>query len=189
MSNALVGQVIAKLSSLSGAQFASFTYRAKESGELARHTVVLNFSMRNLYEKDVVTVEAIAATETDPLKLQAAQEILSSLAVSLQGGIGNNPAYTHSEEARGEGNQTYVSIPSLPGVKVHRETGDVYVYGLSENKVVLEPGTYKEVKSKPLTIAKNGIRKVLRSGKVRQYSLGSLVEARINGDTLELDVN
>lgn len=187
MSNELVGKVIAKLSALSGAQFASFTYRAKESGELARHTVILNFSMRTLYEKDVQRVEEIIATETDPLKLQAANEILSSLAVSLQGGIGNNPAYTHSEEARGEGNQTYVLIPSLPGVMVHRETGEVYVKGLSERKVVLEPGTYKEVKSKPLTIAKNAVRKELRSGKVRQYSLGQLVEARINGETLELE--
>lgn len=185
----LVGAVLGKLSTLGGARFASFTYRAKESGELARHTVILNFTMRDVYEKDIATVNDIVNGETDPLKLQAAQEILSSLAVSLEGGIGNNPAYTHGADARGEGNETYVTIPTLPGVKVHRTTGDVYVYGLSEAKVVLEAGTFKKVNSSAKTLAKKAIQRTLRSGKVRQYNLGSLVSARINGETLELEVS
>lgn len=181
----VVGRALAMFAGMEGAQFASFTYRAKESGELAKHTVILNFSTRNVYEKDVAVVEAILANpDTDELTRIAAGELLSSLAVSLSGGIGNNPAYTHSADARGEGNETYTTL--FQGVKVHNITGEIYVYGLAESKTVLEAGTYKVVKSAPKTLAKKAIQKTLRSGKIRQFALGNVQSVRMNGDTLEL---
>lgn len=184
MSN-VVGLVLAKLSALSGAQFARFTYVAKTSGEVAEHTVILNFDVRTVYEKDIATLETLRPTLSG-LDLQACDEILASLAVSLEGGIGDNPAYTHSADARGEGNETYINIPGLRGVSIHRETGEVYVKGLAESKRVIVEGEHKEVKSRPLTIAKRQLDKGLRRGKIRQFALGHLVSARINGDTLEL---
>jgi hypothetical protein len=60
------------------------------------------------------------------------------------------------------------------------------VYGYREQKTVLVKGEYKTVKSAALTIAKNELRKLLKTGKFTQYSLelGNTIKA--NGETLEL---
>lgn len=185
MSDAITFPLLVQLQAMSGkgAKFASFTYTNAE-GEKAIHTLILGADMRALYEKDAATVEAMLPTLSG-LELEAAQAILSSLAVSLSGGIGNNPAYVHGADMRGEGNETYTHVDGIPGVKVHNVTGEVYVNGLSERKVVLVEGTYKEVKSRPLTLAKKAIERNLRKSKVRQFKLASVSSARLNGETIE----
>ncbi len=72
------------------------------------------------------------------------------------------------------------------GVKVHNETGKLYIYGYRENKTDIQEATYKTVNSKPLTIAKNELRNRLRTGKSTQNSLKTGNELRLNGETLEL---
>jgi hypothetical protein len=74
----------------------------------------------------------------------------------------------------------------VKGIRVHNETGVLYVYGYRERKEVLAKGEYKEVKSKPLTIAKNELKKLMRTGKFTQYALEIGNEVRANGETLEL---
>ncbi len=196
MTESLAFPIIAQLAKCKGAKFASFTYTNRE-GEKAVHTLILGADTRALYEKDIATVEVmrsdIATAHASgslsdaefALQTQACNEILASLAVSLSGGIGNNPAYAHSADARGEGNETYVHVEGVEGVKIHRESGELYVQGLSERKVVLIAGTYKEVKSRPLTLAKKAIDKGLRRGKIRQFKLSEVSSARLNGETLE----
>jgi hypothetical protein len=180
-----------------GARFVSFIYR-NAKGELAKHTVIIQASFTNVYRDDLTTLEAkiasiTAALADNPgdavltLQLQAAQEIHSSLCVSLSGGLGNNPAFTHSADARGAGNETYDAIDGLPGVKIHRETGEVHIHGLAHAKEVIEPGIYKPVKSRPLTLAKNAIDDELRRSKIRQFNVGRLLAARMFGETIELD--
>ncbi len=177
--------ILAQLAACRGARFARFTYTAKESGEVAQHTLILGADMRDLYERDIATVEAMLPTLSG-LELQAAQEILSSLAVSLSGGIGNNPAFTHSADARGEGNETYIPVDGIPGVKIHRETGELHVSGLSQRKVIIREGTYKVVKSRPLTLAKRKIDRELRRGTIRQFALPSVTSAALNGVTIDI---
>lgn len=166
-----------------GAKFASFTYRAKGTGELAKVTLILGADTANAYEKDIEQLQAtveMLKDANDPVALKAAQELLVSLQTSLKVGIGNNPLYTHQE--------TYVLPVGLPGIKVHKEEGTVYVMGMVQNKTVIEAGEYKVVKSSAKTIAKNEIRKSLRSGKIRQYILPNVVRASLNGEVLELEV-
>jgi hypothetical protein len=197
MSQSLAFPIIASLAKCKGAKFASFTYTNAE-GETAVHTLILGADTRALYEKDIATVEvmrsdiatahaagSLSKAEFE-LQTQACEEILSSLAVSLSGGIGKNPAYTHSADARGEGNETYMFVEGVEGVKIHRQTGVLYVNGLSERKVVLVEGVYKAPpKSAPLTLAKKAIDKGLRRGKFRQFKLSNVLDARMNGETIE----
>ena len=172
-----VSALIASLATLKGARFVSFVYTAKTSGETARHTVLLGADFRNLYEKDAETVAAMLPNLSG-LELEAAQAVHSSLCVSLEGGIGENPAYTAAD--------VYVSVPGLAGVKIHRETGELYVMGLAVSKDVMVPGTFKEVKCKPLTLAKKAIEKGLRKSAIRQFAVSGLTTATLNGETIEL---
>ncbi len=182
----MIGQILAQLANIQSAKFASFTYKAKGTGEVAKHTVLLNFSVEEAYKKDIELVNSIFENTTDPLEKTAAGEILASLAVSLEEGAGNNPAYTHGEAARGTGCETYIHVKDIPGLMIHAETGSLHVKAMAISKEVVEAGTYKKVNSSPKTIAKNKIRNQLRSGKIRQFVLDNLQGARINGETLEL---
>ena len=70
------------------------------------------------------------------------------------------------------------------GLKQHTENNELYVYGMLVHKTILSEGEYKEKNSKPLTIAKNIIRKNLRTSKYRQFKIGKAEQFKIKGDTI-----
>jgi hypothetical protein len=80
-------------------------------------------------------------------------------------------------------------IPLGAGLNLNSQDNTLQLFGLIQSKVVLQPGEYKPVKSSPLTIAKNLIRKKLSIGKFREFALdvGNIHGARIDGETLILD--
>lgn len=156
-------------------RFASLTYTAKGTGEVARHTLRLGASVTAAYQKDIRTLEAKRAS-LGGVELQACDELLTSLRESVEKGVGNNSAYTCAD--------TYVNVTR--GVKVHKETGEVHITGFTRSKVTLEAGTFKTVNSSEKTIAKNKLRKGLLSGKFRQFVLPNVKSACLNGNTLTM---
>ena len=70
-------------------------------------------------------------------------------------------------------------------VKVHNETNELYITGMKIRKTIHTEGIYKEVKSKPLTIAKNILRKELTTSKIRQYIVKKVAEVTINKEVLQ----
>lgn len=175
-----VAALVGMIAKGKGAKFASITYTAKGTGETARHLMILGASVETLYTKDIAALEAMLAGDTlSPVEREAATELLASRQESLTKGIGNNSAYTCAD--------TYVHVDGVAGVKVHKDTGVLYVTGLSQSKTVLVPGTYKAVKSAPKTIAKRNIEKGLASGRFRQMILKNVTRAALNGDVLEIE--
>jgi hypothetical protein len=67
----------------------------------------------------------------------------------------------------------------------------VYIRGYSVKKDVLSPGVYKTVKSKPLTIAKDKLRKEFKSGKCRDLLVtpATFKSARHDGKTIMVDAS
>lgn len=186
--DAKVQQFLQKLTTFptsSGVKFVSFTYRSKGTGELAKYLVNIGVSFTKLYEKDVETMKAMIPTLTGD-HLSVATEILSSLQESLDLGLGNNSRYVHSAENA----DTYTTLEGFPGVKVHNETGEVNVMGVLVHKKVLEPGTYKEVKSRPRTLIKKELEKGLRKSTIRQFTIpmdDREMLVKVDGETLELN--
>ena len=165
------------------ATFANFIYKTKETGELAQYSIILEADTYNLYKKDIPKLERAirlltqigAAAHT----IQAAQELLDSRNESLTNGVGNNDAYTNKN--------TYDHVDGFRGVRVHCDTGDLYVSGLVEHKKTIKAGTpRKPVKSSPKTISKNRLRYIIPSGRFRQFALPNVKRAAVNGDVLEL---
>lgn len=174
--------LLAHLAAIKGAKFASFTYRSKESGELARYTIVLGADFHAVYEKDRDTLREMLPSLAG-LPLEAATALLKSVEESLAKGLGNNSAYTHGKD-KGD---TYVHLQGINGVSVNKNDGILHVKGLLKSKVTLEEGTWPVVNSRPLTIAKDKIRKSLRQSAIRQFALTNVKTARLNGETLELE--
>jgi len=174
--------IVDKIAASAGlARFASFVYTSVSTGEVARYTLQLGFSYRNCLEKSKLALE-IESPALAGIDAQAAAELMASIDASL---AGTQEGYTKAS--------TYVDAFDstgrvVPGVKRNLSDGTLQIFGLLHAKVQIAPPTVerKEVKSRPLTIAKNKIRQGLPIGKFREFALENLSVARINGDTLEL---
>lgn len=77
--------------------------------------------------------------------------------------------------------------PITNGLKFHKETGNIYIYGFSVAKKVKEEGAKKEDRRKPLTKAKDFLRKkYMKSPKYRTLALEKIEAVKMNGETLVL---
>lgn len=157
------------------------TYTTAKTGEVARYTLIPGASFANLYTGDLKVLEALFArlNRMFPASIytKAAGELLSSRAVSMEGGIGNNPAATSAH--------AYTQV--APGLKVHNDTGHLHVTGVLVKKITLTPGVHKPVKSSDLTKAKNRIRRRLPSGKIRQFPMPGITRLAAEGEVLVIE--
>jgi len=171
-----INQLIDTLTSAKGARFVSLVYRAKGTGELARHTLLMGANYGAAYRADLAHYRR-KLEHLQGVALFACAELCDSLRESLTVGIGNNSANTRQG----------IFDVIVPGVKIHRETGMLYVNGFSISKQVIEPGIYKKVNSSEKTLAKNALRKEGKLGKFREFVMdcANIVSVKGNGKTLE----
>lgn len=156
-------------------RFASITYKAKGTGELARHRLLLGVRLERAYKRDLAVMRR-HLPRTTGIETMACQEIIDSLSESLAVGIGNNSGYT--QKGKWEN--------LMPGLRQDVATGAIQVYGFSRGKTVIEPGIYKTVKSSELTIAKNALRKRLKINRFRPFCFEAIQTLRANGNVIEI---
>lgn len=146
-----------------GAKFASILYTSKESGEVAKFVVLLGTHYGRMLESSLKLVAKKKVT--DDLTAVAKAEVIASLNQSLLSFNTDtvNPDYTCAD--------TYEPITA--GVKAHKTEGQIYVSGVVISKKVIKAGTYKTVNSKPLTLAKNALKKSAPISKWRQFILAA----------------
>jgi hypothetical protein len=161
--------------------FASFTYRSKSDGSTARYTLNLGFKYLNLLKKSEMELRAkIELNEFSGDELLAANEVLASLQKSIEA------------QEKGEQNEDYtrkgLMVPLSNGVNLNHDNS-IQVFGLVESKTVLIPGEPKKpVKSKPMTILKNKIKKELPISKFREFAFDKdqIQSFKVNGKTIEI---
>lgn len=163
-------------------QFVGFTYTSKSTGEVARYTLQIGASYKGLVEKSILEMDT---RETEfragPLGNEAFEAVRASLVESLA-------AMAEGREHVGFTKAgMYAQI--CPGLKMSLRDGSLEICGVQHSRVVITPGIYKTVNSRPLTIAKDKIRGELPIAKYRTLAIdpGTIHGARINGETLEFD--
>lgn len=171
--------LIETLSSITTSKFASFVYRSKTDNSLARYTVILGANYLTTLEKSLTALE-IEMRSMDTSLLPAAQAVMDSLTKSLlahQQGTQNDD-YTKKGQYQNIGG----------GVNVNTNDNTFQIFGLLHSKVVLEEGVKKQVKSSPLTIAKNTVKKLLPISKFREFAFdaGHIEIVKVNGEIAEL---
>lgn len=159
------------------ARFVSLVYKAKGTGEIAQHTILLNVKRNRCLQVDLNNLKTKLPTLSG-VEAQACQELIDSITETLT--TGQNSQYTKAGyyEAQGNGN-----------VQVGAENNRCYIRGYVVKKKVLVEGTYKKVKSSAKTIAKNALRKELKNTKVREYLVTpeNFFSARHSGKTIEVN--
>ena len=154
-------------------------YLSKTSGEIAHHLVNVGVSFAKAKEKDIEFLKNLDVLllmdmkSTKPMLEIARVELLNSLI---------SPDENRSQAQA----DAYTHIESIQGVKIHNETGIVYVYAMTVSKEIVTKGTYKTVNSSEKTIAKNELKKLLKSTQYRQFLIPNITAIKANGDTLEL---
>jgi len=159
-----------------GVSFVAINNYKNSSNEVSNNLINIGASYQNAKNSDIEFLENINFSE---------YEFKSELSVLETAKAELIAAFIKPDENRSKG-QIEAYTPICAGIKVHNETGVLYVYGYRKNKVVLQTGEYKSVNSSAKTIAKNELRKLLKTGKFTQYALEIGNEVKAKGDTLEL---
>ena len=164
-----------------GASFVGVTYRAKESGELSRYTLAVGVQYLNLVRKSLAEARAVTAENNarGSIERKAKADVIRSLRNTLE------------NAKRGEQNDAYTKkgmyAEVAAGVNVFDD--DTFeLKGIVVSRKVLEVGVHKQVKSRPLTIAKDAIRKQLSLAKWRTLCLdsGALETLRASHEQIEV---
>ena len=197
-----------------GVRFAGVTYRTQlktykdgtvEGGELSRYLLLLGCSVERAYRADLTRLQARLyrlgkLPQTDTLRQAAISELISERKNSLfyyselsrlqslensQSAIeALNAAYPRQAASR----ETFEIL--CPGIKYGQSTGQLYLFGRSVSRTVIEPGIWTHVtKSKELTIAKDLERKSLPGSRWRLMTLdeSAMQSMRLNGSVIEFD--
>lgn len=162
--------------SVTGVSFVSIRNYTNKKGEVSNNLINVGANYEKAKQKDIEFLENLNFADyefkSDLSLLEEARQILIA-------------AFINPDENRSKG-QINAFTHIVKGVKVKNETGVLYVYGYREKKEVLVNGEYEADTRKPITKAKDELRKLLRTGKFTQYVLevGNTIKA--NGEILEL---
>ena len=154
-------------------RFASVVYTSKETGEKARFLVLLNAHYRPLLQHDLAVLSRTTTGRRNSLMSLAKLELETSLRASLEP---PNPQYTKPSY--------YTRLVNGLPVKYHKDVQ--YFDGLVMSKKVIRPSRKAPVNHSEKTLAKNKLRKLLKTNKFREFRLDSVEAARINGKTINM---
>lgn len=166
------------------AGFIAFPYTNKKN-ETSKLLIYVGASYENAKQEDMNQIENyltgndLAYLASDKYTRQDWNNALAELLNALK-----NPDTNRSIGQT----DAYINVTENGMVKWCVATQKLYIAGNVVRKSVIEEGEYPEVKSKPITIAKNAIRKnYLKSGKIRRYDITNLAgDIKINGDIIEI---
>ena len=149
-----------------GCTFMSFLYTTKGTGETSRYVINFGIDYRSACENDRNLLEAYQPK--NELEVTAKAEMLQSLTETLTEGVSQSYTQKDTFEAIGK------------GIRQHKETGEIYIYGFVQSKEVVAEATNpkKPVNSRPLTLAKKGIEKTL------EFKRNKFVQFVINPDNI-----
>lgn len=151
-----------------------------QNGEIADFMLSFHISYENALKKSLEIVKNYVPS--DPLHETAKEQIISSFESSLE------KIRTTEIEEIDDAYERFFDDDGryIKGVKLHRDTECVHLYGLLREKRVIVQGTYKNVNSRPLTIAKRDIEKLCPVSKFRQFKITPSQVEKIKVEKLEL---
>jgi len=151
-----------------------------EHSEVADYSIVFHISYENALKRSILALESIVPS--DYLEVQAKRELvdgysqsLAKMAITSVEEI--DDAYTRFFDENGD---------YIKGVKLHTKTDTLHLYGLLNAKRIIVPGQYQASNKRPLTIAKDKLRKLCPVSRFRQFRLSADHVERISVENLSL---
>lgn len=161
-----------------GCRFMTFLYTTKGTGETSKYQINFGIDYRAAVDHDKSALEAY--TPKDELEETAKAQMIESMRQTIEEGV--SQSYTQVD--------TFDNIGK--GIRQHKETGEIYIYGFVESKEQVAPPTNpkKPVNSRPLTLAKKSIEKAceFKRNRFGQFILSpeNIGGVRVCGEVVEL---
>ena len=185
----MLQKLIKTLNETKGAKFVAFTYTNK-FGEEASRLIQINTIYENALRKDLDIIPNVEYVENDIYDkatfITAQFELLKSIKMSLgidDGSMNKIDKEKHSNRSEGQ-KSAYVQIAK--NIKYNVEKGQIHIFAKEVRKTVLIEGEYPETNKRAKTVAKDFIRKQMKSSKYRNYVISNIDEIKTNGDTIVL---
>lgn len=140
-------------------------------GEIANHTILIGSNRESCKMRDLEKLKA-ELPKLDGVKREACEELIQSLL---------KPSKTRSDAQK----DAYTHI--VNGVKVHNESGRIYIYGRHMAKEIIAKGVYPNVNSRQKTIEKRKLEKDLKLENClyREYGVDRISQIAILGTVLD----
>ena len=168
-------ELINFLEGIKGNKFVAIKGYSNKYGEVSNNVVSLGASYANAKIKDIEYLRNLdVATLESDMEFKLLEEARLALLASM--------IKPNANRSKGQ-TEAYIKVSTA--LKLHKDTLEIYVYGYCENKTTIVEGEYPVVNSRPLTIAKNLIKKGLRTGKFKMYKVGEVSMLK-SGDTIVL---
>jgi hypothetical protein len=152
-------EFVAELGKLrSGNTFLTLHRYCNAHGEISDFSIAFHVSYESALKTSIKQLDAMKLKT--PLDIQAREELLASFEGSLE-----KLQITPMEELE----DAYEHLAK--GCKLHRDNGELHLYGLQVWKRVLQAGVYPKQNKRALTIAKDKLRAQTRCGKWRQFKI------------------
>lgn len=186
-------KVIVAVKSIRGTSFVGVrNQRSQKTNELSNQTFVVGADYGNILANDLKKLQnfdlACMSHHPQAEVIKAYGEMVESHVKRLSDDKTKAELLAAGDKTiKASVAQTDAYEPIGNGLKIHKETNNLYLYGLCVKKTVLEKGEYKEVKSALKTIIKNEITKKanLSAGKFREVIVGNVKEIQIQGITID----
>jgi hypothetical protein len=157
------------------------------NGEVTNRTILVNIDVMNRKKKDVELLESVS---TSQLKKHGNEKgialdiMRTALTELIDKGNQNLSANKEDRTAQSQA-QTDAYIHVTPSIKILKETGEIHITGITQQKEVIVPGEYKKVNSADKTIAKRIINKFAGClmPKFRTMKLNRIGSIKLSGDT------
>lgn len=174
-------QFVAELSKLRpSATFLSLSGYRNEHSEVADYSIVFHISYENALKRSIMALECVVPE--DEMQVIAKRELIDGYMKSL-----NRMEETPIEEVDDAYTRFFDTNGSyIKGVKLHTATDTLHLYGLVNSKRVLMPGCYPKSNKRPLTVAKDKLRKLCPVNKFRQFKILPQQVDKISVENLSL---
>ena len=176
-----------KFNNLNGAKFIGIKRYENSYGEVADLSVLVNVSVENMKKNDLEKLKAITVADLNKLaeeKNLNAETMHKALSELIASGEKNLSKKKEDRTVASQA-QTDAYLQLTKGVRMHKETMQVYVFGMVQSKKIIIEGDYPATNKREKTICKDTIKKHfdLRSDKVRQYKVGEFDQLKVDGTT------
>lgn len=164
--------------SLTNVTFCSVKGYVNDEGEKADYLINIGVNYQTAKQKDIKFLTELDITSREwncPMVdiLKAQTELLNSLI---------NPSQARSQAQK----DAYIHINEA--LKVHTETLELFVFGSKVKKTIVEAVDYGTDTRKPLTKAKDELRKLMKSTQYRQFKFKlNGMKMRTNGEELSFE--
>lgn len=185
MEKTVAVSTIFEASKITTPRFVAIKNYTNKNGEVSNYLINLGTKVDNAKRKDVVILEELNLNDLfKPFELVIAKVAREEM---LKSALKNIKPDLKDRTTQSQG-QTNAYTDVAKNIRVHNETGNIFIFGKVVKKEVLIKGEYPTVNSSDKTLAKNRIRKILKTPKYRSFSLEELKTVKMNRKTLTLTV-